>query len=126
MKKVGGECEALPHFEQRVRCLPMIETAFLSCRWKCCRVLILLIWLMSVMVDRFIASGPFCFFFSLLPWKLQVGLLCFFFKKKIQFQFHHSTFFLLRIMLSCFLGFAFYASIDPSLMNAITSLLWSF
>jgi len=79
MKKVVDEWEALPHFEQHVRCLPIVETVLRPCRWKCCCVIFLLIRFMLVMVDRFVASGPFCFLFSIFPWKLQVGLLCFFF-----------------------------------------------
>jgi hypothetical protein len=119
MKKIVDKWEALPHFEQHVRCLPMVETALLPCRWKCCRVLFLLIQLMSVMVDRFVASGPFCFIFSLLPWKLQVGLLFFFYFFSVSSL--NSFLFLLRILLGCFLGFAFYASVDPNLMNVVMS-----
>lgn len=63
----------------------------------------------------------FLFFFLSPPLKITSWSSLFFFLKKNSISISSLYFFLLRIMLSCFLGFAFYASIDPSLMNAITS-----
>jgi hypothetical protein len=131
MKKVVDEWEALPHFEQHVRCLPVVETVLPPCRWKCCCVLFLLIRFMLVMVDRFVASGPFCFLFSILPWKLQVGLLCFFFSF---FQLHHSTlfYFYWEFCSVVFLGLPFMRQSIPTswtqsrVLKVHTSLLWSF